>query len=78
MPDTTSSQELFSRARRVLPGGVNSPVRAMRSVGRDYPVFIAKGKGAHVWDADGNQYTDWVQSWGALPLGHADEQLGVV
>ncbi len=73
--NTATSMQLFGRASRVIPGGVDSPVRAMRSVGRDYPIFIAKGQGAFVWDADDNKYVDWVQSWGALPLGHADEDV---
>jgi glutamate-1-semialdehyde 2,1-aminomutase len=72
LTDTTTSHELFARAGKVIPGGVNSPVRAMRSVGRDYPIFVARGSGAHAWDVDGNQYVDWVLSWGALPFGHAD------
>ena len=53
-----------------MPGGVNSPVRAMRVIGRD-PIFIERGEGAHVWDVDGNRYVDWVSSWGPLILGHA-------
>src|SRR4051794_12812713 len=69
------SEELFARASQRIPGGVNSPVRAMRSVGRDYPLFVARGAGAYVWDADDNRYVDWVQSWGALPLGHADPEV---
>ncbi len=72
LTDTHTSRELFERANRVIPGGVNSPVRAMRSVGREYPIFVARGQGATAWDADDNAYTDWVLSWGALPLGHAD------
>ena len=55
----------------LLPGGVNSPVRAMGSIGRD-PIFIDRGEGPRVWDADGNAYVDWVSSWGPLILGHAD------
>jgi glutamate-1-semialdehyde 2,1-aminomutase len=55
----------------VMPGGVSSPVRAMRSVGRDHPLFLARGSGGWVWDADGNRYVDWVQSWGPLIAGHA-------
>jgi glutamate-1-semialdehyde 2,1-aminomutase len=54
-----------------MPGGVNSPVRAMRSIGRD-PIFIERGEGPYVWDVDGNRYIDWVSSWGPLILGHAD------
>ncbi|HLH65980.1 MAG TPA: glutamate-1-semialdehyde 2,1-aminomutase [Solirubrobacteraceae bacterium] len=64
------SAELYERALQVLPGGVNSPVRAMRAIGRD-PIFIASGHGATIVDADGNEYVDWVSSWGPLILGHA-------
>jgi glutamate-1-semialdehyde 2,1-aminomutase len=53
-----------------MPGGVNSPVRAMQSIGRT-PIFIERGEGAHIWDVDGNRYVDWVSSWGPLILGHA-------
>jgi glutamate-1-semialdehyde 2,1-aminomutase len=55
----------------VIPGGVNSPVRAMKQIGRT-PIFIERGEGPHVWDADGRRYVDWVSSWGPLILGHAD------
>jgi len=65
------SAELFEEARRLIPGGVSSPVRAMRSVGRDHPLFLARGEGGWVWDADGNRYVDWVLSWGPLIAGHA-------
>jgi glutamate-1-semialdehyde 2,1-aminomutase len=68
--DTIRSTELYEQARRVLPGGVNSPVRAMRAIGRD-PIFIASGNGATVTDIDGNDYIDYVSSWGPLILGHA-------
>ncbi len=64
------SHELFQRACRVIPGGVNSPVRACRSVGCE-PLFIVSGKGAYITDADGTTYVDYVQSWGPLLLGHA-------
>ncbi|MEK6278055.1 MAG: glutamate-1-semialdehyde 2,1-aminomutase [Actinomycetota bacterium] len=64
------SSDLYARALQVLPGGVNSPVRAMRQIGRD-PVFIERGEGAYVTDVDGNRYLDWVCSWGPLILGHA-------
>jgi glutamate-1-semialdehyde 2,1-aminomutase len=67
----TQSARLFDEARRLMPGGVSSPVRAMRSVGRDHPLFLARGAGGEVWDADGNRYVDWVQSWGPLIAGHA-------
>jgi glutamate-1-semialdehyde 2,1-aminomutase len=59
----------------VMPGGVSSPVRAMRSVGRDHPLFLARGSGGWVWDADGNRYVDWVQSWGPLIAGHAHPEV---
>ena len=64
------SRELLAAARRVIPGGVNSPVRAFRAVGGE-PPFIARGEGATLWDADGNRYIDYVLSWGPLILGHA-------
>jgi glutamate-1-semialdehyde 2,1-aminomutase len=66
-----SSEGLYNRACRVLPGGVNSPVRAMRQIGRE-PIFIERGEGCWLVDADGNRYIDWVGSWGPLILGHAD------
>jgi glutamate-1-semialdehyde 2,1-aminomutase len=66
----TRSAALYKRALKVLPGGVNSPVRAMRAIGRD-PVFIARGEGAEVVDVDGNRYVDYVCSWGPLIHGHA-------
>ena len=64
------SEELFDRARKVLPGGVNSPVRAFGSVGLT-PPFIARGKGSRLWDEDGREYIDFVGSWGPMILGHA-------
>jgi glutamate-1-semialdehyde 2,1-aminomutase len=64
------SRELRRRAEAVIPGGVNSPVRAFRAVGGD-PPFIVRGEGAHTWDAEGNEYIDYVGSWGPLILGHA-------
>ncbi len=69
--DTPTSEALYRRAVRLMPGGVNSPVRAMRSIGRDEPIFIARGAGAELIDVDGNRYVDWVCSWGPLMLGHA-------
>ncbi|MGH2907769.1 MAG: glutamate-1-semialdehyde 2,1-aminomutase, partial [Solirubrobacteraceae bacterium] len=68
------SAALYEEAVRVLPGGVNSPVRAMGSIGRD-PLFIASAEGAEIIDADGNRYVDWVCSWGPLVLGHADPDV---
>jgi len=66
--DTTSSR-LFDEARTYLPGGVNSPVRAMRAVGRQ-PLFMDRGQGARMWDVDGNEFLDYVGSWGPMILGH--------
>lgn len=70
----TKSSSLFSRAQRSIPGGVNSPVRAFKSVGGE-PVFMVKGKGAYLYDADGNRYIDYIASWGPLILGHAYEPV---
>ena len=67
--DTVISARLFDEARRFIPGGVNSPVRAMKSVGMPHPLFIARGEGAHIWDADGNEFVDFVSSWGPMILG---------
>ena len=64
------SSELYRRALHVLPGGVNSPVRAMRAIGRD-PIFIERAEGAEIIDVDGNVYVDYVCSWGPLIAGHA-------
>ncbi len=64
-----TSESLFDRAQKSIPGGVNSPVRAFRSVGGN-PLFIARGEGSHIFDADGNEYIDYVGSWGPLLLGH--------
>jgi glutamate-1-semialdehyde 2,1-aminomutase len=66
------SSSLFSEARRYIPGGVNSPVRAFRNVGGE-PFFVAKAKGAHLWDVDGSEYIDFVGTWGPAILGHAPE-----
>ena len=70
----TRSEALFEAAQKVLPGGVNSPVRACRAVGT-YPRFLEKGAGSRVWDADGNEYIDLICSWGPLILGHCNEQV---
>ena len=69
-PSRARSQELYARALDLLPGGVNSPVRAMGQIGRD-PVFVAEASGAEIVDVDGNSYVDWVCSWGPLIAGHA-------
>src|SRR5205807_942557 len=66
--------ELFRRALDLIPGGVNSPVRAMRAVGLDEPLFVERGRGARIDTADGRTLLDWVQSWGPLIFGHADEE----
>src|SRR5690348_13577984 len=66
--------ELFRRALDLIPGGVNSPVRAMRAVGLDEPLFVRRGEGAYIEDAEGNRYLDWVMSWGPLIFGHADPE----
>lgn len=67
----TTNEELYERGLRVIPGGVNSPVRAFRSVGGT-PYFVARAAGAHVWDVEGTRFVDYVQSYGASILGHAD------
>jgi glutamate-1-semialdehyde 2,1-aminomutase len=68
--NTSRSQTLFAAAQKVIPGGVNSPVRAFRAVGGQ-PLFIERGQGPYLFDADGNRYVDYVMSWGPLILGHA-------
>ena len=68
--NTDRSQQLFAEAQQLIPGGVNSPVRAFKSVG-GVPRFIARAEGAYLFDADGNRYIDYVLSWGPLILGHA-------
>ena len=65
---------MYSRALELIPGGVNSPVRAMRAVGLDEPLFVRRGEGAYIEDLDGNRYVDWVMSWGPLLFGHADHE----
>jgi glutamate-1-semialdehyde 2,1-aminomutase len=74
MREWSHNQSLFERAQRVIPGGVNSPVRAFRSVGGT-PYFVTRGEGPYVWDADGNHYIDYVQSYGASILGHAHPKV---
>ena len=70
-----TSARLFEEALRFIPGGVNSPVRAMKGVGMPHPLFIARARGAHVWDADGNEYVDFVSSWGPMILGWGHPQV---
>ena len=70
----SKSESLFARAQKVIPGGVNSPVRAFQAVGGT-PRFIVRGAGSRIWDADGREYLDYVGSWGPLVLGHADPDV---
>jgi glutamate-1-semialdehyde 2,1-aminomutase len=72
--NTTRSTELFQEAQQHMPGGVNSPVRAFKSVGRD-PLFISKAKGSKIYDVDGNEFIDYIGSWGPMILGHAHERV---
>jgi glutamate-1-semialdehyde 2,1-aminomutase len=72
--EINKSKELFQRAQKTIPGGVNSPVRAFRSVGGT-PLFIRKARGSYLYDADGNKYIDYIASWGPMILGHAHEQV---
>ena len=72
--DTARSAELFAQAQARIPGGVNSPVRSFKSVGGT-PLFIRRGKGPRIWDADGNEFLDYVGSWGPLILGHAPDEV---
>jgi len=74
MMNNQQSAQLFEKAKQFFPGGVNSPVRAFRSVGGT-PIFIDKGNGSHIWDADGNEYIDYCASWGPLILGHANTRV---
>ena len=68
------SKRLFEEAKKYIPGGVNSPVRAYKAVGGD-PLFIEKAKGSKIYDVDGNEYIDYVMSWGPLILGHAHPRI---
>src|SRR5881628_2915747 len=68
------SEELFKRAQEVMPGGVNSPVRAFRAVGGQ-PLFMDRGEGSHIWDADGKEFIDYVGSWGPLIFGHRPAEV---
>ncbi len=74
LTNTKKSHELFSKAQGLFPGGVNSPVRSFKAVELE-PLFISKANGAYIWDADGNQYIDYVNSWGALIHGHSHPQV---
>jgi len=70
----TTSSDLFKRAQKCIPGGVNSPVRAFKGVGGD-PIFFARGQGAYVFDEDGKRYIDYVGSWGPMILGHVHPKV---
>src|SRR5580765_8318626 len=74
MISSAKSEELFAEALQYIPGGVNSPVRAFRAVGGQ-PFFVNKAKGARVWDVDGNEYIDYVCTWGPAILGHAHPKI---
>ncbi|MFH0934435.1 MAG: aminotransferase class III-fold pyridoxal phosphate-dependent enzyme, partial [Pseudomonadota bacterium] len=71
---TSHNQELFDQSQKLIPGGVNSPVRAFKSVGGT-PLFFKRGKGAYVWDADDKQYIDYVNSWGPMIVGHCHPEV---
>src|SRR3712207_1451832 len=72
--NTSTSSKLFEEAQKHMPGGVNSPVRAFKSVGRE-PLYIKKAKGAKMFDVDGNEFIDYIGSWGPMILGHAPENV---
>ena len=72
--DTSNSTRLFNEAQKHMPGGVNSPVRAFKSVGRD-PLYISRAKGSRIYDADGNEFIDYIGSWGPMIVGHAHERV---
>jgi glutamate-1-semialdehyde 2,1-aminomutase len=74
VPLSTVRSGLYRRALQLIPGGVNSPVRAMRAVGLDEPLFVRRGERAEIEDVEGNRYVDWVMSWGPLLFGHADPE----
>ncbi len=74
MSSLLTRSDLYRRALELIPGGVNSPVRAMHAVGLDEPVFMSRGSGAEIEDVDGRRYVDWVMSWGPLIFGHADPE----
>ena len=72
--NTTRSKQVFARAQSLMPGGVSSPVRAFKSVGGD-PVVFDRVSGAYAWDVDGNQYIDYIGSWGPAIVGHAHPEV---
>ena len=69
VPTRTRNEALFERAKKLIPGGVNSPVRAFKAVGGT-PRFVQRAQGAYIWDADGARYIDYIGSWGPMILGH--------
>src|SRR5687767_3540357 len=71
---SASNHELFARASRLMPGGVNSPVRAFRSVGGE-PFFAQRASGAYLWDVEGKRYIDYIGSWGPMIAGHAHPRV---
>src|SRR5262245_11539108 len=73
-PTLTTRSDLYRRALELIPGGVNSPVRAMRAVGLDEPLFVRRGEGAYIEATDGRRFVDWVMSWGPLLFGHGDPE----
>src|SRR5215213_9714822 len=72
--NTSTSSKLFEEAQKHMPGGVNSPVRAFKSVGRE-PLYIERAKGAKMFDADGNEFIDYIGSWGPMIIGHAHPRV---
>lgn len=72
--NTTKSEEIFSAAQKLMPGGVSSPVRAFKSVGGQ-PIVFDRVKGSRVWDVDGNEYIDYVGTWGPAICGHANDEV---
>src|SRR3712207_2095728 len=72
--ETKKSEAIFEEAKKYIPGGVNSPVRAFKSVGLS-PIFVERAKGSRIYDVDGNEYIDYICSWGPLILGHSNEDL---
>lgn len=71
----SNSEEIYKKAVKIIPGGVNSPVRAFKSVDKTYPIFVNRGKGSKIYDEDGNEYIDYICSWGPLILGHNNERV---
>lgn len=71
----SNSEKIYEKAVKIIPGGVNSPVRAFKSVDKTYPIFVNRGKGSKIYDEDGNEYIDYICSWGPLILGHNNERV---